>query len=418
MTNKTVQEQLDVIRRGTVEIISEAELAKKIECSLQTKKPLVIKAGFDPSAPDLHLGHTILLRKLRDFHRLGHEINFLIGDFTALIGDPSGQKKTRPILTHEQIAANTATYLRQVEKILGEQDHRIQIRYNSKWFSSMKLELALVELASKYTVAQLIERDDFSKRYKENRPITMSEMFYPLMQGYDSVALRADVELGGTDQKFNLLVGREFQKTTTPPQEPQVVITLPLLEGTDGVNKMSKSLGNAIGIQEDSNEMFGKLMAISDEVMLRYYELLTDVDVVKVKSEIKNGKNPKLAKEELAFSITKDFHSEAKAREALAEFQKVFQQKGAPADVPLFAIHPGADGKVDVIKLLFDSALASSMTEARRLLEQGSVKLNHSSRIQQRFVHLNENDILQVGPRKFVKILIYFNPLGAQHDEI
>ncbi len=399
MTNKTVQEQLDIIRRGTVEIISEAELAKKIERSLQVKKPLVIKAGFDPTAPDLHLGHTVLLRKMRDFQCLGHEVFFIVGDFTGRIGDPTGKTEKRKPLSEEEIQKNVRTYKDQIFKVLDSE--KTKLVFNSRWLGKLKSE-DFVLLMSRVSVAQLLARADFRERYLDGRDVSLNEFLYPLLQAYDSVELKADVELGGTDQKFNLLMGRDLQRDFQ--QEPQVVILTPLLEGLDGVQKMSKSLDNAIGILEEPKEMFGKLMAISDELMLRYYDSLTEISVEKVKSEIKNGKNPKLAKEEFAFLITKDFHDEAKAKEAQLEFQKVFQQKGAPADVPLFAIHPGADGKVDVTKLLFDSGLASSMTEARRLLEQGSVKLNHSSKIQERFVHLNNNDILQVGPRKFIKI--------------
>lgn len=391
-----------------MEIISEAELARKIERFLQTKIPLKIKAGFDPSAPDLHLGHTILLRKLRDFHRLGHEINFLIGDFTALIGDPSGQNKTRPMLTPDEVDANTKTYLQQAEKVLGRSS-RVITRKNSQWLN-LTLEQTLRNLTSKYTVAQLFARDDFSKRLKENRPITVTELLYPLMQGYDSVHLGADVELGGTDQKFNLLVGREMQRTSEEkPQknnDPQVVITMPLLEGTDGVNKMSKSLGNAIGIQEAPKEMFGKVMSISDELMLRYYELLTEEGVNKVKGAIQNGKNPKDAKEELAFLITKDFHGQDHAQKAREEFRKIFQKGGIPEEMPAFHVQPNQEGKVDLLKFMVDQQIISSMAEARRLLKAGSIRLNRAGKIQERYMILKDRDILQIGSRKFVRIAV------------
>ncbi len=412
MTDKIIEEQLDIIRRGTVEIISEAELVKKIERSLRTEKPLVIKAGFDPTAPDLHLGHCVLLRKLRHFQSFGHKIVFLVGDFTALIGDPSGQNKTRPIMTHEQIETNAKTYLQQVSKILNVEDEKhFQVVRNSQWFGTgniqnlhFTLEQTLIELASKYTIAQLLQRDDFAKRFKEDRPITISELFYPLMQGHDSVALRADVEIGGTDQKFNLLVGREFQKTSTPPQEPQVVITMPLLEGTDGVNKMSKSLGNAIGIQEDPKEMFGKIMSISDDLMLRYYELLTEEDVNKIKAAIQSGKNPKEAKEELAFRITKDFHGQDRAQKALVEFRKIFQKGEIPEEMSVLHIQPDQEGKLDLLKFLVDQQVIPSMSEARRLLNQGSIRLNRAGKIQDRYVTLKDEDILQIGPRKFIRL--------------
>ncbi|MBI1975954.1 MAG: tyrosine--tRNA ligase [Candidatus Omnitrophica bacterium] len=399
MSDKRIKEQLDLIRRGTVEIISETELAKKIERSLQTEKPLVIKAGFDPSAPDLHLGHTVLLRKMLHFQQLGHEVFFIIGDFTGRIGDPTGKTEKRKPLGEEEIQKNTKTYKEQVFKILDPT--KTKVVFNGKWLGKLRSEDFMI-LASRVTFAQLSARADFKERIARKEDVSLNELLYPLLQAYDSVELKADVELGGTDQKFNLLMGRDLQKDFH--QEPQAIVLMPLLEGLDGVQKMSKSLGNSIGIQEEPKEMFGKIMSISDDLMLRYYELLTNVDVEKVKSEIKSGKNPKLIKEELAFSITKDFHGEAKANVAKAEFQKVFQQKGAPADIPVFTIQPNADGKVDILKFLLDTGLVSSMAEARRLLQQGSIKLNHSSKIQERFFILNEGDILQAGPRKFIKI--------------
>ena len=423
--DKIVQEQLAIIRRGTVEIISPAELAKKIERSLdfqtlQVKAPLRIKAGFDPSAPDLHLGHVVLLRKLRDFLELGHEVYFLIGDLTAMIGDPSGQNKARPMLSSAEVETNTKTYLEQVRRVFDafdkqdrisrgwrEHEHKLKERKNSEWLN-LTLEQTLRQLASKYTIAQLLERDDFGKRFKENRPITVAELLYPLMQGYDSVILMADIELGGTDQKFNLLVGRELQRTSEENphknNDPQVVITVPLLEGTDGAQKMSKSLGNAIGIQDPPDQMFGKLMSISDELMVRYYELLTNEEMERIQRDAKV--RPKELKEELAFLVTRDFHGEEKAKEARQNFRRVFQERELPEEIPTVRARIEEDGKIDLVNLLVKSGLAPSASQARRLIQQGAVKKNRTEKMVDYRVKLKLGEVLQVGPRRFVKIVI------------
>jgi len=404
----TVAEQLDQIRRGTSEIISEPDLRKKLEL----KRPLVIKAGFDPTAPDLHLGHTVLLRKLRQFQDLGHKVVFLIGDATALVGDPSGQSKMRKLMTPDEVKANAATYHVQVQKILqASGPNAYQQRYNSAWFGSDKSMpfglKELVELTSKYTVARLIERDDFQKRMKAGQEVSMLELFYPLMQGYDSVQLNADVELGGTDQKFNLLVGRDLQRAYG--QEPQVVITMPLLEGTDGVQKMSKSLGNHIGINEPPNEMFGKLMSIPDSLIVKYFTLLTDVEVGKiaiVEQQLASRTiNPRDAKAQLAAEIVTMYHGEVAARNARDEFSKVFSRRETPTEMK--SVQPQADaaGRVDLIELLVSEGLASTKNEARRLLRQGAVKLNGKAASLPLLSLAEASGVLQVGSRHFLKLV-------------
>jgi tyrosyl-tRNA synthetase len=333
----SVDEQLAYIKKGAAEIVKESELRSKLERSLASGKPLRVKAGFDPTAPDLHLGHTVLLRKLKHFQDLGHTVIFLIGDFTGMIGDPTGRSATRPPLTREQIAENAETYKAQVFRILSPE--KTVVDFNSRWFSKFSAE-DFIRLTAKYTVSQMLEREDFHKRFREEKPIAMHELLYPLAQGYDSVALEADVELGGTDQKFNLLVGRELQRAYG--QESQVVLTTPILEGLDGVNKMSKSLGNAIGIREPPLEMYGKVMSISDEMMWRYYELLTDVRVEQIaamKADAASGKaHPMALKKELARSIVADFHSADAAAKAGEDWAKQFQKGGVPEDVEEVAV--------------------------------------------------------------------------------
>ena len=328
-----VPDQLAYIKKGSSEIVKESELASKLEKSLASNKPLRVKAGFDPTAPDLHLGHTVLLRKLKHFQDLGHTVIFLIGDFTGMIGDPTGRSVTRPPLSREQIAENAETYKAQVFKILSPE--RTVVDFNSRWFAKFSAE-DFIRLAAKYTVSQMLEREDFHKRFQDEKPIAMHELLYPLAQGYDSVALEADVELGGTDQKFNLLVGRELQRAYG--QESQVVLTTPLLEGLDGVNKMSKSLGNAVGIHEAPLEMYGKIMSISDEMMWRYYELLTDVrseQISAMKHDAASGKaHPMQMKKELARSIVADFHSAEAATKAGEDWARQFQEQDTPENVP------------------------------------------------------------------------------------
>ena len=410
--------QLDLIRRGATEIISDAELAAK----LSAKRPLIIKAGFDPTAPDLHLGHTVLLRKLRHFQDLGHKVIFLIGDATGLVGDPSGQSQTRKVLTWEEVGANAKTYLQQVSKILLTDRERFEVRYNSEWFlgrspqrRSQGLEsfdfAKLVTLASRTTVARLTERDDFAKRLKAGKPVSFLELFYPLMQGYDSVKIaeqhgHCDIELGGTDQKFNLLMGRELLKAYG--REPQVVITMPLLEGTDGVQKMSKSLGNHIGIAEPPGEMFGKLMSIPDALIARYFTLLTDAEagwIADLEKRVKTrAMNPRDAKAELATTLVSQYHGAPAAQEAAKEFTKVFSRREQPSDIPELALQDS--DTVDLIDLLVASKLAATKNEARRLLEQGGVKLNGkpvtSSSLPRAEV---SGAVLQVGSRRFRKLI-------------
>ncbi|UCD55095.1 MAG: tyrosine--tRNA ligase [Candidatus Omnitrophota bacterium] len=367
---KSVEEQLEIIKRGTVEIIQLEELKKKLENCLKTKKPLIVKAGFDPSAPDIHLGHTVLLRKMKHFQLLGHEVIFLIGDFTGRIGDPSEQSQTRKQLTKKEVLENAGTYERQIFRILDKK--KTKIVFNSKWCDKMKIEDVLA-LTGKYTVARMLERDDFLKRYKNDKPITMLEFLYPLIQGYDSVVLKADIELGGTDQKFNLLVGRNLQRDFK--QAPQVVITMPLLEGTDGVEKMSKSLGNYIGIEEDPKEIFGKIMSISDELMLRYYELLTDESLSRLKSDLKSGAlHPKDAKKKLAKIIIGHYYDSEEADAAEANFEKAFKHGEFPDNVGLKKLRlPGK--KSDIVTCL-SMVTRQSKGEMRRKLLEGAVEVN------------------------------------------
>jgi tyrosyl-tRNA synthetase len=365
----TIDEQLAYLRKGTVEIIREEDLRAKLEKSARTNVPLRVKLGADPTAPDIHLGHTVVIRKLRAFQELGHTVVFLIGDFTGLIGDPSGKSATRPQLTREEIAANAETYKAQIFKLLDPE--KTVIEFNSRWMDAL-LPDGFIRLASHVTVKQILERDDFQKRLAEERPIALHELLYPLVQGYDSVALSADVELGGTDQKFNLLVGRNLQREYK--QEAQVCVIMPLLEGTDGVHKMSKSLDNYIGIDEPPQEMFGKVMSISDKLMWRYYELLTDLrpdEIAGLREEAESGaRNPRDLKVELAKRIITDFHSAEDANKAAEEFNRIFKQKEMPEVIEERTV---ASGSWELKHLLVELGLASSKAEARRLIEQGGV---------------------------------------------
>ncbi len=386
-----IEKQLDIMKRGAVEMISEDELRKKLEQSIKTKRPLKIKAGFDPTAPDLHLGHTVLLRKLRQFQDLGHEVYFLIGDFTGRIGDPSGRSEIRKQLTRQEVAANAQTYKKQVAKILDMR--KLKIVFNSKWFEKMS-GVQMLQLTTHASVSQMLARDDFKKRFTNGENISILEFVYPLMQGYDSVMLEADVEIGGTDQIFNLLVGREFQKDFNQPQ--QVVLTMPLLEGTDGIQKMSKSCGNYIGINEPAKEIFGKIMSISDGMMLKYYELLTDEDLVKVKQM-----HPKDAKINLAKIIITQYHSTGAAEKEAEEFSRVFSQKETPQDMPVFK----TDGRKTILAILTESNLAASGNEARRLIKQGAVSFNNVKIEKDDFVPA-EAGILKAGSRRFLKLIL------------
>ncbi len=394
-----VNEQLEIIKRGSVEVISEEELVKK----LNKGKPLLIKAGFDPTAPDLHLGHTVLIHKLRQFQELGHKVLFLIGDFTGMIGDPTGKSETRKALTRDDVKRNAETYKEQVFKILDPE--KTEVRFNSEWMDRMTA-VDLISLAARYNVARMLERDDFHKRYKSGQSISIHEFLYPLIQGYDSVALKADVEIGGTDQKFNLLVGRELQRDYG--LEPQVVLTMPLLEGTDGVNKMSKSLGNYIGITEPPKEIFGKVMSITDELMLRYYELLSHIstqELTSLKEGVKNGTvHPKDAKVTLAKEMVARFHGRDAAEQAAGEFSNIFKAGGLPDEIEVKEIL--CDGeKVLLAVAIAKAGLSSSNSDARRLIQQGGVSVDSTkvTEINAELAVRNEY-LVQVGKRKFAKI--------------
>jgi tyrosyl-tRNA synthetase len=391
---------LDTIRRGADELIVQDDLRRK----LARGKPLRVKAGFDPTAPDLHLGHTVLLNKMRQFQELGHHVMFLIGDFTGMIGDPTGRNATRPPLTPEQIAANAETYKSQVFKVLDPE--RTQVMFNSTWSSQLGAA-GVVKLAGRYTVARMLERDDFSKRFADQRPISIHEFLYPLMQGYDSVAMKADVELGGTDQKFNLLVGRELQKDFG--QEPQVILTMPLLEGLDGVNKMSKSLGNYIGITDAPNEMFGKLMSISDELMWRYIELLSSASLETVeqwKRSLEQGANPRDVKVRFAQEVVERFHDRAAAQAALDDFESRFRHGGVPDDLVEQVMDVPAEG-APIVQVLKSAGVVPSTSEAHRMIEQGGVKVD-GEKVSDKSVRLaaGATYVLQVGKRKFAKVAL------------
>jgi tyrosyl-tRNA synthetase len=372
-----VDEQLAYIKKGSAEIIRESELREKLEKSRQVGKPLRVKAGFDPTAPDLHLGHTVLIRKLKHFQDLGHTVIFLIGDFTGMIGDPTGRSVTRPPLTREEIEKNAQTYKAQVFKILDAE--KTVVDFNNRWFAKFTAA-DFIKLAAKVTVSQMLEREDFHKRFQEEKPIAMHELMYPLAQGYDSVALEADVELGGTDQKFNLLMGRELQRHYGQPS--QVVLTTPLIEGLDGVQKMSKSLGNAIGINEPAGEMYGKVMSISDQLMWRYWELLTDTSMQAI-ATMKSATHPMMAKKGLAAKIVADFHSEAAAKEAAENWEKQFQKNEVPENVEEVSISFGdvaaKDGgsAIKLDKVLVRSGLADSASDGQRKIKQGAVRVDN-----------------------------------------
>ena len=392
-----VEEQLTYMKKGSVEIIREPELRSKLEKSLASGKPLRIKAGFDPTAPDLHLGHTVLMRKLKHFQDLGHTAIFMIGDFTAMIGDPTGRSATRPPLNSEEIMRYAKTYMAQVYKILDPRT--TEVRFNSDWLGKLKSE-EWIRLAQKFTVSQMLERDEFHKRFQEEKPIALHELLYPIAQGYDSVVLRADVELGGADQKFNLLMGRGLQRDAG--QEPQAVLMTPILEGLDGVQKMSKSYGNAVGIKEEPLEMYGKLMSISDEMMWRYYELLTDVQIAEIE-RMKRETHPMQAKKDLAARIVKDFHSPDAATKAAEDWAKQFQKGGVPDNVEEITLE-SAEPKVRIDKLLARAGLAESVTDAVRKLKQGSVKVNGEAVSDPTtVVDVAQGTVLQVG-RKIKKV--------------
>ncbi len=394
------KKQLEIIKRGASGIITEGELLSKLTHSEAKGRPLRVKAGFDPTAPDLHLGHTVLIQKLKHFQDLGHHVLLLIGDFTGMIGDPSGKSETRPPLTREQVVKNASTYTSQVFKILDKS--KTEVVFNSEWMERLTSG-DLIGLMSKYTVARMLERDDFQKRYQEGRPIAIHEFLYPLIQGYDSVVLKADVELGGSDQLFNLLVGRELQRDMG--QEPQAVLTMPLLEGTDGVQKMSKSYGNYIGITDPPSEIFGKVMSVSDELMMRYYELLSGVPAKRL-AEIKAGAvHPKEAKEALATELTERFWGAEEAEKAHEGFKALFARKETPDVIDEVVVH--AEGEsVWLARLIVDAGLAKSTSEAGRLIEQGGVKVDGQKVTDRKHeVPAKSGLLLQVGKRFFRKIV-------------
>ena len=392
-----MKESLELIKRGIDEVLTEDDLVSK----LKSKKQLTVKVGFDPTAPDLHLGHTVILNKMRHFQDLGHKVVFLIGDFTGRIGDPSGKNKTRPSLDKEELEKNAKTYSDQVFKILNKD--LTDIRFNSEWCEDLGAD-GIIGLASKYNLGRMLERDDFSKRYKANQQIAIHEFLYPLIQAYDSIALNADVEMGGTDQKFNLLVGRELQRAFD--QEPQVCITLPILEGLDGINKMSKSLDNYVGINEDPDEMFGKIMSISDDLMWRWFELLSFRpinEVNELKKEVKSGMNPRDTKILLAEEIIERFHSKEDAENAKNTFLDRFQKGAKPKDIETFSI--SLDDDIAIGNLLKESGLVQSTSEAMRLVKQGAVKINDEKIDDPKLsIEKNRELLVQVGKRRFLKI--------------
>lgn len=401
---KSVAEQMELIERGAVDLISREDLQSKLARSRETGRPLKIKAGFDPTAPDLHLGHTVLLQKLRHFQQLGHDVCFLIGDFTGLIGDPTGKSDTRPRLTREDVARNAETYKEQVFKILDPEKTRVV--FNSSWLGKLT-SYDIIRLASELTVARMLEREDFRVRFENSRPISIHEFLYPLIQGYDSVALEADVELGGTDQLFNLLMGRDLQRSHN--QEPQVVLTVPLLEGLDGVNKMSKSLGNYIGITEPPEEIFGKVMSLSDSLMFRYYELLSDLSLAEIgnlKGDMEKGRvHPKDVKVRLALELTARFHGPEAAEKARQHFEQVFARHEAPDDIPEFE-YAGGGEQVWLPRLLQEAGLVSSTSDGRRMIRQHAVSVdgekvtNSDANIEAR-----GSVLVRVGKRRFCRVV-------------
>ncbi len=400
----SLEEQISYLTRGAAEIINIAELRAKLERARQSGKPLTVKVGFDPTAPDLHVGHTVLLRKMKHFQDLGHRVIFLIGDFTGLIGDPSGRNKTRPPMTREEVLANAETYKKQVFKILSPE--KTVIDFNSRWLGALNFE-DVIRLCGKYTVARMLERDDFSKRMSNQQPISIHELLYPLAQAYDSVFLKADVELGGTDQKFNLLVGRDIQREFDI--EPQVLLMTPILEGLDGVEKMSKSLNNYIGIDEPPQEIFGKVMSISDELMWRYYELLTDLpeqELEEHQGEVMSGKlHPMKVKEDLALRIVQDFHGNEAAQNARAHFHRVFKQREEPEEMPTFEI----SAALPLVDLMTELGFAASKSEARRLIRQGGVSID-GEKVSDLTLDVSSGSfsdaefVLRVGKRKFGRV--------------
>lgn len=399
----SIEEQLELIERGVVECISRDELIKKLKKSEETGVPLTVKAGFDPTAPDLHLGHTVLLQKLKQFQDLGHDVQFLIGDFTGMIGDPTGKSETRKALTVEQVAENAESYKTQVFKILDPE--KTKVVFNSSWLGKLS-SIDMIKLASELTVARMLEREDFKNRFENGKPISIHEFLYPLIQGYDSVAMKADVELGGTDQLFNVLMGRDLQRSRG--QDPQIVLTLPLLEGLDGINKMSKSLGNYIGITESADNIYGKLLSVSDELMFRYFSLLTDLsnsEIELLKAEVENGTlHPKEVKQRLARELTTRFHSQEDALAAERNFEKVFQKGGIPDDLPEYNCK--IKEPIALPNLLADAGLVKSTSEARRMIKQRAVSLDGEKATDVNMMVTPGGEMLfKVGKRRFCKVI-------------
>jgi len=398
-----INEQLDVIKKGTEELISEEELVRKLERSMKNGEPIRVKQGFDPTAPDIHLGHTVGIRKLREFQELGHTIVLIIGDYTGMVGDPSGKSETRPRLTYDKVMENAKTYEEQFFKILDRK--KTEIHYNGEWFSKMQFD-EIMSLAAKFTVARILERDDFTKRYQEGNPISLHEFFYPLMQGYDSVAIKSDVELGATEQKFNLLAARHVQREYN--QEPQVVLTLPVLEGIDGTQRMSKSLGNYVGIDETPEEMFGKIMSIPDNLIYKYFTLVTNYhldQLANVKKRLEDPKtNPMTVKKELARAIIGIYYSEEAAKMAQKSFEQVFSKGELPDDIEEITVD--STGDLMLVKLLAEKGIVSSNGEGRRLIKQGAVKVNDSKLSDINFSLSKGEYIIKVGKRRFVKFIV------------
>jgi tyrosyl-tRNA synthetase len=397
----SAEDQLKEITRGAVDVVSESELLEKLKKSVKTRKPLIIKAGFDPSRPDLHLGHVVLLQKMRTFQQLGHQVVFLIGDFTAMIGDPTGKNVTRPALTEAEVEVNSVTYARQVFKVLDRD--RTVVDYNSSWFKKFSAS-DFIKLSSQYTVARMLERDDFSKRFEQHTPISIHELLYPLVQGYDSVALKSDVELGGTDQRFNLLVGREIQKSYG--LEPQCILTCPILEGLDGVQKMSKSLDNYIAIDDSPTDMFGKTMRINDELMFRYYELLTDEFASEQRAQEIRSLHPREAKVRLAKLFVTRFHSAGQAEGAEEEFNRIFRGGGVPDAIESVTVKAG---ETDGVGLVFSTGLAPSKGEARRLIQSGAVEFKSeklSDPLKKFALRAGDEGVLKVGKKRFAKVVV------------
>jgi len=390
-----IDEQVQLLSRGALEILPHGSLEEKLKLAEKEGRPLRVKAGFDPTAPDLHLGHTVLLEKLRQFQQCGHQVIFLIGDFTGMIGDPTGKNETRPPLTKEDVLANAETYKQQVFKVLDES--KTEVRFNSEWLGNMGAA-DLIQIAGKATVARMLERDDFEKRYKGGQSIAIHEFLYPLVQGYDSVALEADVELGGNDQKFNLLMGRQLQQAYEKPT--QMILTMPLLEGLDGVNKMSKSLNNYVGIQEPAKEQFGKMMSASDDLMMRYYELLTDLDLEEIKA-----KHPMEAKKQLASLIVARFHGEAAGIEARAGFENQFTKKEIPDDIPEKTM-AAEDGSLWIVKALSEGGLTASNGEAMRMIKQGALSID-GEKVGDKDLQLSAGSyLIKLGKRKFLQLTV------------